>query len=119
MKLQLSLIILMSTLFSHHVNAKPVSSWQLFTFKVGIRAGCMEAEYSDSQSLLQAWQHCQCVMDTFHEQLSAGEWHIVSREIMQNGKALEELSILRPVLEKLPLCSKDSSNEEPTSSDSE
>ncbi|GAA6151218.1 hypothetical protein NBRC116587_06370 [Pseudoteredinibacter isoporae] len=88
-----------------------MNPWQVFTFKMGIRAGCMESEYRESESLSKAWQHCSCVMKGFEDHLNDAQWYLVTRQVMEDGKGLEEVSLLKPVLKQIPLCSKDSSKE--------
>ncbi len=100
-------------LFCHSTLANnTVSPWQVFTFKVGIRAGCMESEYRESESLSKAWQHCSCVMKGFEDNLNEAQWYLVTKQIMEDGKGLEEVLLLKPVLKQIPLCSKDSSKKE-------
>lgn len=110
------LIFLSGLLMSLAVDAKAninasVSPWKVFTFRIGIRAGCMESEYRDSQSLSKSWQLCDCVMQHFDDALDDSQWYHVTRQVMIEGESLEDIPQLAIVLKKIPLCSADSPKE--------
>ncbi len=103
--------LLSPSVFAQTKAEQSVSPWQVFTFKIGIRAGCMESEYRESQSLKTAWQVCGCVMQHFNDALDDKLWYPVTRQIMIEGKSLEDIPQLETALKKIPLCTQSSSNE--------